>query len=308
VIVVAGVDTMRVVSSRSRLSRWVLLAAMLLPGTPAHAAETWVRLAGLDVAVWAPQDDTATRKPVVIFSHGFHGCATQTRFLMEALAADGYFVFAPNHRDATCAGGEASWLEKATTPFGKPGSWSEASYRDRGEDIRKLVAAIGKDAAYGPRADLARLGLAGHSLGGYTVLGLAGAWPVWNFAGVKGVLALSPYAQPFLAHGTLGGLAAPVMYQGGTADFGITPALVKPQGAYDSSPMPKYLVVFDQASHFAWTDFGKNAHEQITAYSLAFFDRYVKGDPAPAVLSQTMGGVARLRYASELGHSDGRKK
>jgi predicted dienelactone hydrolase len=245
---------------------------------------------------------------VIVFSHGFHGCATQTRFLMEALAADGFLVFAPNHRDATCGGGEASWLEKATTPFGKPGSWSEASYRDRGEDVRKLVAAIGKDAVYGPRADLTRLGLAGHSLGGYTVLGLAGAWPVWNFAGVKAALALSPYAQPFLAHGTLGGLAAPVMYQGGTADFGITPALVKPQGAYDRSPAPKYLVVFDQASHFAWTDFGKNAHEQITAYSLAFFDHYVKGEPASTTLTQTMSGVTKLRYASELGNSDGGRK
>jgi predicted dienelactone hydrolase len=299
---------MRAVSGCLQLLRCALLAGWLLQSTSAHAAETWVRLAGLDVAVWAPKTDAQAKHPVIVFSHGFHGCATQTRFLMEALAAHGYLVFAPNHSDATCGGGEASWLDKATTPFNKPGSWSEASYRDRGEDLRKLIAAIGKDTVYGPRADLVRLGLAGHSLGGYTVLGLAGAWPVWNVEGVKGVLALSPYAQPFLTHGTLGGLAAPVMYQGGTADFGITPTLVKSQGAYDRSPTPKYLVVFDQASHFAWTDFGKNAHEQITAYALAFFDHYVKGDPATPALTQTLGGVTRLRYASELGNSEGRKK
>ena len=50
------------------------------------------------------------------------------------------------------------------------------------------------------------------------------------------------------------GLDAPVMYQGGTRDIGITPFINKGNGAYPQSPAPKYYVEFDGAGHFAWTD------------------------------------------------------
>jgi predicted dienelactone hydrolase len=288
----------------SSFLRAFVTGIFLLAGGVAHAAEEWVRLGGLDVAVWAKKSGNGTKLPVIIFSHGFHGCATQSKFLMDALAGAGYIVFAPNHRDATCAGGEASWRDKAETPFGKPGSWTEASYRDRGEDVRKLIEAIRRDPAYGQRADLSRLGLAGHSLGGYTILGLAGGWPVWKLEGIKAVLALSPYSQPFVQHDTLAGLSAPVMYQGGTLDLGITPSIGRPRGSYERSPQPKYFVEFEQASHFAWTDAGRSAHELIAAYGVAFFDHYIKGEAAAPLLTLAEAGVAKLRYASELGNSD----
>jgi predicted dienelactone hydrolase len=287
----------------SKILRVLVTGFFLLGAGVAHAAEEWVRLGGADVAVWVQKAGAGTKLPVIIFSHGFHGCATQSRFLMEALANAGYMVFAPNHRDATCAGGEASWRDRAETPFGKPGSWTQGSFRDRGEDVRKLIEAIRRDTVYGPRTDLSRLGLAGHSLGGYTVLGLAGALPVWKIEGVKAVLALSPYSQPFVQHDTLAGLSAPVMYQGGTLDLGITPSVGKARGSYERSPQPKYFVEFEQASHFAWTDGGRNAHELIAAYGVAFLDHYVKGEPAIPLLTHAETGVAKLRYASELGNS-----
>ncbi len=216
---------------------------------------------------------------------------------MQAFANAGYLVFAPNHRDAACHGGQASWLARAEIPFRNPEKWNEATYRDRADDIRKLISAIGKDDQFRQRADLSRLGLAGHSLGGYTVLGLSGAWPNWKLGGVKAVLALSPYSQPFLLRGTLGGLSAPVMYQGGTRDFGITPALQKTRGAYDQSPAPKYFVEFEKAGHFAWADIGITAHAQIIAYSLAFMNHYFKGE-STIPLTKKIPGVAVIRYAS----------
>ena len=48
------------------------------------------------------------------------------------------------------------------------------------------VAALRVLSAAGVAADY----LAGHSLGGYTVLALAGAWPSWKLANVRAVLAL----------------------------------------------------------------------------------------------------------------------
>jgi len=109
--------------------------------------------------------------------------------------------------------------------FGQPETWDEISFRDRADDIVHLVAALSAIPEWRNRVDWQRFGLVGHSLGGYTVLGLSDAWPSWKLDRVKAVLALSPYIQPFLVRGTPAGLGAPVMYRGGTLDFGITPAL-----------------------------------------------------------------------------------
>jgi hypothetical protein len=40
----------------------------------------------MDVTAGAPNGDDVGGLPVIVFSHGFHGCATQSRFLMEAFA------------------------------------------------------------------------------------------------------------------------------------------------------------------------------------------------------------------------------
>src|SRR5262249_44335749 len=237
------------------------------------------------------------------------GCATQSLFLMEALAANGYLVFAPNHRDATCSGGSARWSDKPSMPFAQPALWSDTSFRDRGEEIRRLIEALRRDARWKTSADWSRPALAGHSLGGYTMLGLAGGWPSWKLPGVRAVLALSPYSQPFLLHRTLAGLEAPVMYQGGTLDFGVTPALEKSMGAFEQSPEPKYCVEFERVGHFAWTNIGQaSVRDAIVVYSLAFLNHYVKGEPTDG-LTRWRPEVAGMRYASELGSEDtGRKK
>jgi pimeloyl-ACP methyl ester carboxylesterase len=287
-------------------SEFLLLIIVILTSalTTAQAAEQSIKLAGMDVAVWSQEVDKTVKQPVIIFSHGFHGCATQSRFLMRAFESAGYIIFAPNHRDATCNGGKAKWIESPEVPFRKARMWNETSFDDRADDIRRLIEAIRTDDRFRQRVDWSRLGLAGHSLGGYTVLALGGAWPGWKLSNVKAVLALSPYTQPFLVHNTLAGLSAPVMYQGGTWDYGVTPALHKSMGAYDRSSEPKYYVEFDRMGHFAWTDFGRRkARKAIVAYSLTFMNYYVKGEPPAPSLTEPLPGVARFRYASELGNS-----
>lgn len=282
----------------------LVIIAVLAFGIGAwQAAEQTMTLGGMSVTVWSQGADVGVKQPVILFSHGFHGCATQSRFLMEAFASAGYLVFAPNHRDATCHGGKASELDKPDVPFGKPERWDETTFRDRGEDIRRLVDVARADARF-QRADWSRFGLAGHSLGGYTVLGLAGAWPRWKLAGVGAVLALSPYTSPFIVHGTLADVSAPVMYQGGTRDFGVTPTVRKSGGSYELTRAPKYYVEFDKAGHLAWTDVRGTAHAQIVSYSLAFMNHYVRGEPADSLLSHASTEVAQFRYASELGSGE----
>jgi predicted dienelactone hydrolase len=277
----------------------IVASLLILGATPTKAEERAVQLAGIDVTVWSKKIDDVHDQPVLVFSHGFHACATQSRFLMDALASAGYLILAPNHRDATCNGGHAHWFEPPKIGFRKAENWNETTFADRGEDVRHVEEAARVDDRF-RRADWSRLGLVGHSLGGYTMLALAGAWPQWKLRGVKAVLALSPYSQPFIAHGTLEGLAVPVMYQGGTHDVGITPAIEKAQGAYDRSPEPKYLVVISKAGHLAWTDVGRAVFRKpIADYSAAFLNRYVKGQSAEPLLSQAGLGISLLRHPAK---------
>ena len=273
-----------------------LAALSFAASVAAHAAidEQSLTLGGIKATAWMPEDDGRAH-PLVVFSHGFHGCATQSRFLMTALAAAGYVVLAPNHRDASCGGGGAG-VERATQPFRDPQKWSDSTYRDRARDIAHLIDAAASDPVFDRRVDFSRIGLAGHSLGGYTVLGLAGAWPSWRLPNVKAVLALSPYAEPFNLHDTLRDLQVPVMYQGGTRDVGISPTLRKGKGSYARSAAPKYYVEFEGAGHFAWTNLRATFHESIAAYSVAFMDTYVKDEPRGDTLTRKRRDVSTLRF------------
>jgi len=279
----------------------LVLLGTALVASPALASERAVTLAGLSVTVWSDDAGQQSPKPVIIFSHGFHGCATQSRFLMEALASAGYLVFAPNHADAACGGGASTSAGRPELSFRDATKWDETTYRDRGDDIRRLLDALRSDDRFKSRCDWKKVGLAGHSLGGYTVLGLGGAWPSWRLPDVRAVLALSPYAGPFVDRHTLGQVAVPVMYQGGTRDLGVTPTLHKSMGAYDQTGSSKYYVEFEGAGHFAWTNFPSPVRGDIVSYSLAFLNHYVKGEAATSALTRATSSVAVFRYSSDVG-------
>jgi len=95
---------------------------------------------------------------------------------MAAFAEAGYLAIVPNHNDAICGGGLSAFLSaRPEESFRDPGSWSDKTYRDRNDDISKLVDAHRRDSKWSNQIDWSRVALAGHSLGGYTVLGLAGS-------------------------------------------------------------------------------------------------------------------------------------
>jgi dienelactone hydrolase len=298
-------SAMPTTTSRQSLSMRILplLAASLLAAAiaqPAAAAEEQnVVLGGVAATTWSSGNNG--KLPVIVFSHGFHGCPIQARTLSAAIADAGYLVIAPQHRDGVCDDDKSRLREPPDQPWGDDELWTDATYRDRAEDVRHIIAALRDDPQWRERADLSHLGLMGHSLGGYTALGLAGAWPSWKLDGVKAVLALSPAIGQFVHHRTLSGLGAPVMYQTGTRDYWVARVVQPPGTAYDMSPAPKYSLVFADASHRAWGEEETAAHRVIFDYARAFLDHYVKGDPADPVLTRREPGVAALRYDSELG-------
>ena len=97
----------------------VLVFGLSAACLPAHDV-THITVAGRDVAVWKPGGPAPpSGYPVIVFSHGFMGCNTQSVFLTEALAASGYLVVAPNHaRRAVRDGAAERWrpVAAATAP------------------------------------------------------------------------------------------------------------------------------------------------------------------------------------------------
>ena len=265
---------------------------MLIAGVALGADEAATQIGGIDVVVWTPSAVRSERLPVLMFSHALYMCPTQSRFLTSAVADAGYLVIAPRHSDSAC---HFSMWPNMWRMSAKPSPlWNDSDYRDRANDIRAVVAALPGDRRYGSMADVERLALMGHSLGGYTVLGLGGAWPSWKMAGVRAIVALTPYSLPFEHSEGLRHISAPVMYQAGALD----PVFTLPieHFGYAQTPKPKYLVEMAWANHLAWTDLGVFGRHAITDYVVAFLDHYVKDDSDAADLHVALPWGATLLH------------
>jgi predicted dienelactone hydrolase len=112
----------------------------------------------------APAADisTARRKyPLILLSHGTGGSAIQIMWLGYYLAARGYIVAAVNHHGNTGA-------EQQLTAQGFLLYW------ERAKDLTAVLDKLLGDPVFGSRIDQERIGAAGFSLGGYTVISIAG--------------------------------------------------------------------------------------------------------------------------------------
>jgi predicted dienelactone hydrolase len=257
-----------------------------------------------------PSTACGGRVPLVVFSHGDLGCGLQSVVLMEQLARSGYVVAAPDHADATLCHtvpprGSHSQIPQQPDIL-KPEAWNDTTRVDRREDLEAVIDTLLSDREFGSVIDAQKIGAAGHSLGGYTVVGLAGGWQTWLDKRVRAVLALSPYVMPFQVKQTLGDVDLPLMYQGGTADVGITPFLEGPKGAYAQAHPPAYFLVLRNAGHFSWVNCGKEHttascfakvtnQRLMTEYGIAFFDLYLKGIQEP-ILRQKNPALASYEF------------
>ncbi|HVZ27116.1 MAG TPA: alpha/beta hydrolase [Rhizomicrobium sp.] len=284
--------------------RVILVFVSFLLAAPAMAEANLKTDKGLAFSQWLPAGFSARHHdvPLILFSHGFGGCSQQSRTLTAALAEAGYAVLAPDHKDEGCerwkggiAGRLMSGMERPPERFLKPENWHDTTARDRRDDMEALLDYALAHEPYQGAIDPDHIAAMGHSLGGYTALGLGGAWTSWRDPRIKAVLALSPYAAPFVSSKTLGDVAVPVMYQTGTRDIGIGPVLIK-NGGYDMTAAPKYLVEFQGAGHFAWTELNPKYQKDIAAYAIAFLDKVLLGKTAPLLDGRPLSRVALYRH------------
>jgi predicted dienelactone hydrolase len=99
--------------------------------------------------------------PLVLLSHGTGGSALQMAWLATSLARAGFIVVAVDHPGNNSNG--------KLTPEGFTLWWERAT------DLSQVLDGMLDDEQFGKRIDKQRIGAAGFSLGGYTVMELAGA-------------------------------------------------------------------------------------------------------------------------------------
>lgn len=247
--------------------------------------------------------------PLLLFSHGFLGTSDQTIFLTEACARAGYIVTAMNHADSLGTRGQR---KREAPNFGDYANWTDDKFRDRQEDVTALLNQMlewnkAADSPWSGHIDEKRIGGMGHSLGGYTMLGLAGGWKSWKEPRLKAAVLLSPYAHPFISQGDAGKVTIPVMLQGGTLDVGITPFLTP---VYRKLSGAKVLLVLKNETHFGWTNLislGKTTKECVadgnaelmTKYTIDFFDQHLLGVDRSAVLEKGNSRLESYRFESK---------
>lgn len=267
------------------------LALALIPVGSASAAflKTGIVVGGVEVEVRRPGNGVY---PLVIFSHGMGSCPGSTDGIQSALADKGYIVVAPKHRD--CFSGDTT----PDSPWGEPENWTDQSNRDRRDDIHAVLDALPYSRFAEYIQDFSNVGCMGHSMGGYTCMGVAGAWASWTRSEISAVAALSPWHKPFTEQNRVGDMTnTHTLYQGGTRDAAITPQLMELGGTFDQTSPAKYLQVFDRAGHSAWTEgpLNERFHEEMSYYINSFFDAFLKGGNKKK-LTQRQGRVSTLDY------------
>lgn len=211
--------------------------------------------------------------PAVVFSHGYSGMRVQSVYLGEHLASHGFVVAAPDHVGNTLS-------DVGTVPSG-------VSAGQRPVDLSRTLDAVLEASDTFPgllflAADPARVGVVGHSFGGFTALRVAGAELDASYVAAqcpahegeficegwdatipqrqrdeRFVAALVQSPGDAFTFGEAGegyrAIDVPLMIQAGTHDE-VNPPAREQEPMFDAAPAPASLVEIEGAGHFSFSD------------------------------------------------------
>ncbi len=181
-----------------------------------------------ELAFDAPPVSGADEFPLIVFSHGSGGLRYQSFFLTEILASHGFIVVAPGHIGNTLLdelGGTFAPLEEMMVARPLDVSFLITRMLEKTEDAG--------DPFYG-RIDSERIGVCGHSFGGFTSFAMAAGFgadppeevaselpegfePIPPDSRVDAIAPLAP-ASAWFGDGELEAISVPTLIIGGTND------------------------------------------------------------------------------------------
>lgn len=123
------------------------------------------------VDVYTPETPAAQILPVIVFSHGLASNPADSSEALQQIASHGYLVAAPQH-----PGSDAIWLKEMLKGVHQD-LFDVNEFSNRPKDISFVIDELERRNAsqFNGQLDLQRVGIAGHSFGGYTALALGGA-------------------------------------------------------------------------------------------------------------------------------------
>jgi predicted dienelactone hydrolase len=201
--------------------------------------------------------------PLIIFSHSSGGNRRQSTFLCTHLSSHGYLVAALDHSEVVAAELARQRAETGEQKRARRQAWIAS----RVPDIRFLLDQLLEGAAWDSEAnpDPARIGIVGHSFGGWTAL----AAPDVE-SRIRAVVALAPGGSSQPKPGILRvklsfswGRDVPTLYLVGENDVSLP--LSGMYEIFERTPATKQMVVLRRADHMHFMDNVEQLHETLRA-------------------------------------------
>ena len=241
--------------------------------------------------------------PFLIFSHGYGGSGLSSVFFTEPLASRGWIVAAPDHNDTHSAvrirtghndNFDGPHFVQRAKQIASSGPEGRSAYLYRLKEMKLVLDQILTSESFGKLIDRGRIAVGGHSLGGFTALGLCGTIEHWFDDRIKAVLLFSTGAGGYLfRESELAAVRMPSMYFLGEREKGQlrgTKTMAElADKVYQNLSPPKYFLEIKGANHFSFNNRFTNNRmarllsgsedqfEVIRQYSTAFLEKHVAG-------------------------------
>lgn len=276
------------------------------------------------VAVGAAPRAEGSPYPFLVFSHGYGGSGLGSVFFTEALAARGWIVACPDHHDKHSA---VRIRTGQVEDFDRPGFLQQAKeiaasgpgdrdkYLYRLDEMSLVLDGVISSDQFGKLIDRDRVAVGGHSLGGFTALGLSGTIKERHDPRIKAVLLFSTGAGGYLfREEELAAVRIPSMLFMGEREEkqvrGSGTMAELSDRIFRNVSSPKYFLEVKGAGHFSFNNrladnLGtrllsgtEKQFDVIRRYSIAFLEKHVAGRQDPGHVLERRDPLL-TRYVTE---------